>query len=107
MYWAIGALGPGSSPPGIYKVPPHGGMATLLTPPDFPAALPNGIDILGERAYWTDAILGTVNVTDIRTGATRLWSDDPLLLGNPVACSGGRPFRWARMASPTTTIRST
>ena len=28
IYWAIGALGPGSSPPGIYKVPPHGGMAT-------------------------------------------------------------------------------
>jgi len=22
IYWAIGALGPGSSPPGIYKVPP-------------------------------------------------------------------------------------
>jgi len=92
MYWAIGALGPGSSPPGIYKVPRDGGTATLLTPPDFPATLPNGIDVIGEKAYWTDSIMGTVNVTDIRTGATRLWSDDPLLFGNPVACAGGPPF---------------
>jgi len=91
MYWAIGALGPGSSPPGIYKVPRDGGTATLLTPPDFPAALPDGIDVIGKKAYWTDAILGTVNVTDIRTGATRVWSNDPLLFGNPDAC-GGTPF---------------
>jgi hypothetical protein len=91
MYWAIGALGPGRSPPGIDKVPPDGGTATLLTPPDFPAALPDGIDVIGKNAYWTDAIMGTVNVTDIRTGATRVWSNDPLLLGNVEAC-GGTPF---------------
>ncbi len=88
IYWAIGALGPGTSPPGIYRIPRQGGTATLLTPADFPAALPDGIDIIGHKAYWTDAIMGTVNVTDINTGATRVWSNDPLLFGNPDACGG-------------------
>jgi hypothetical protein len=88
IYWAIGAQGPGTAIPGIYKIPPGGGIATLFSAP-IPAALPNGIAIVGKTAYWTDAIFGAVNKTDLTTGATQPWLFHPLLVGDPTACGGG------------------
>jgi hypothetical protein len=95
LYVAIAESGDpgGTAPAGIYKVPAAGGTATLLTPADLPVGLPNGIDVIGNSAYWTDSILGVVYVTDIHSGATQVWSDNALLAGDPAACGGNTtPF---------------
>jgi DNA-binding beta-propeller fold protein YncE len=91
IYWAIGALpGPGTAPPGLYRIPAGGGVAEWFSV-GHPAAFANGIEIVGNTAYWTDPVMGAVHATDLSTGASQFWSLDPSLAGDPGAC-GGSPL---------------
>jgi len=88
LYWAIGALGfDGTAPPGIYKVPQGGGEAQWFSVGFFPA-FANGVEVVGNTAYWTDSVAGTVNATNLTTQQSTVWSADPSLGGNfgPPAC---------------------
>jgi hypothetical protein len=100
-------VGPGGTAPiGIYKVPQSGGTATLLSEFTIPIFMPNGIDVIGSDVYWTDAILGTINRTDATTGATTVWSADPLLAGQLGQC-GGTPVPFPLGANGITHHRGT
>lgn len=92
VYVGVGITAPDAGsvpPPGVYRVAPGGGTATL-----FSSAVgmnfPNGLDFIGTTLLIADSG-GTIFAVDPAGNAT-VWSNDALLQPNLAACDAGPPL---------------
>jgi sugar lactone lactonase YvrE len=91
LYAALVSFDP-SVQPGIYRVAPAGGQATLFAK-DAGMVFPNGLvfDARG-TLFVTDSAAGAVYRVS-PSGAAAVWASSPLLTGDAKACGGsGNPF---------------
>jgi hypothetical protein len=94
IYYAVGALGGvDSNPPaGLYTIDPGAVAEGEVRTPQLVAAIPgaflNGIVVLHDDRVLIADSNGLIRAYDPNHGVLSVWSDDPNLAGNAIACGG-------------------